>query len=120
MEHKIRSIRPFIGAMDFEKSLQFYRDLGFEETSLGPQLSVFKTGAFSFYLQNAYVKEWIENTMILVEVEDLEQHHQHLTALGLPSKYETVKVSAIQNDHWGSEYFVHDPSGILWHFGTFV
>ena len=31
MEHKAKSIRPFIGAKDFELSRQFYRDLGFTE-----------------------------------------------------------------------------------------
>ena len=43
MEHKIKSIRPFIGAKDFEISRSFYRDLGFEETVLAPNFSVFKT-----------------------------------------------------------------------------
>lgn len=23
-------------------------------------------------------------------------------------------------EHWGRECFVHDPSGILWHFGEFL
>lgn len=64
MEHKAISIRPFIGAKDFELSRSFYRDLGFEETILSHNMSVFKTDGLSFYLQDAYVKDWIDNTMI--------------------------------------------------------
>eukprot|EP01037_Dinobryon_pediforme_P008377 gene8376-8464_t len=54
MEHQAKSIRPFIGAKDFNLSRSFYRDLGFEENILSPTLSVFKTGQLAFYLQNAY------------------------------------------------------------------
>jgi hypothetical protein len=62
MKHQIKSIRPFIGAKNFEVSRSFYRDLGFEETVLSPNMSVFKIGDTTFYLQSAYVKDWIDNT----------------------------------------------------------
>ena len=57
MEHKAKSIRPFIGAKDFEVSRSFYCDLGFEEVVLSHNMSYFKTEAFGFYLQAAYVKD---------------------------------------------------------------
>src|ERR1700744_4207674 len=63
MEHKAKSIRPFIGAKDFATSRSFYRDLGFEEVVLSPQMSLFKTGQFGFYLQNGYVKNWVANVL---------------------------------------------------------
>jgi hypothetical protein len=28
-------------------------------------------------------------------------------------------LSKIVNNDWGSEFFLHDPSGILWHIGCF-
>jgi hypothetical protein len=34
MKPTVKSIRPFIGAQDFEISRNFYRDLGFEEIVL--------------------------------------------------------------------------------------
>ena len=79
-----KSIRPFIGAKDYEVSRRFYRDLGFEETILTPQLSVFKSDGFAFYLQDAYVKDWVDNTMIFLEVEDVNRFWNDLQALGLP------------------------------------
>jgi catechol 2,3-dioxygenase-like lactoylglutathione lyase family enzyme len=119
MEHKAKSIRPFIGAKDFEKSRNFYRDLGFEEVSLGPDMSLFVSGSFGFYLQDAYVKDWIDNTMVFMEVEDVEQFWKELLALDLPVKHEGVRIVPIKRNDWGSECFVHDPSGVLWHFGEF-
>ncbi|KLT65211.1 VOC family protein [Pedobacter sp. BMA] len=119
MNHYAKSIRPFIGAKDFETSRSFYRDLGFEETTLGTTMSVFKSGEMAFYLQDAYVKDWVDNTMIFMEVNDVNQFYEALSALGLPDQYEGVKISPVRKEDWGSECFLHDPSGILWHFGTF-
>ncbi|MFP9098661.1 glyoxalase [Flavobacterium sp. RHBU_24] len=119
MELNAKSIRPFIGSKDFEVSRSFYRDLGFTETVLSTQLSVFKTPSIAFYLQNAYMEEWIANTMVFVEVGNTQDYYDALAALNLPSKYEGVKLVPIRDNDWGRECFLHDPSGILWHFGEF-
>lgn len=119
MKHNAKSIRPFIGAKNFEESRSFYRDLGFEETVLSADMSVFKSGDTAFYLQKAYVKDWIDNTMIFMEVESVDTFWSELTALNLTDKYETVKLLPVRKMDWGSECFVHDPSGVLWHFGEF-
>jgi len=37
----------------------------------------------------------------------------------LDKKYKGVKVTAIVYNEWGKEFFLYDPSGILWHFGLF-
>jgi len=119
MELNAKSIRPFIGAKDFEVSRNFYRDLGFIETVLSGQLSVFKTPGIAFYLQNAYMEEWIDNTMVFVEVEDTQACYDALAGLNLPATYPGVRLIPIRDNDWGRECFLHDPSGILWHFGEF-
>ncbi|MEO6720092.1 MAG: VOC family protein [Ferruginibacter sp.] len=119
MNHKAISIRPFIGAKDYELSRNFYRDLGFQEVVLSPDMCLFKTDQFGFYLQNAYVKDWIDNSMIFLEVDDVDRYWNELSALDLTSKYQGVKLTTIRNYDWGRECFMHDPSGILWHFGQF-
>ncbi|MFN3667562.1 MAG: glyoxalase, partial [Sediminibacterium sp.] len=81
MSDKVLSIRPFIGAKNFERSREFYRDLGFEEMELEKNLCVYKLGNLSFYLQNAYVKDWIDNTMVFMEVADVESFYQELSQL---------------------------------------
>lgn len=119
MQHQAKSIRPFIGAKDFEISRNFYKDLGFEETVLAPNLSVFKTDAIAFYLQDYYAKEWVDNTMLFLEVDDVTRYWQELQTLQLPTKYKTIKLVPIREMDWGRECFIHDPSGILWHIGEF-
>src|SRR5687767_14746654 len=119
MEHKAKSIRPFIGAKDYETSRNFYRDLGFEEKVLFPNMSLFTTDGLGFYLQDAYVQDWIDNSMIFLEVDDVNRHWNQLLALDLPTKYEAVRLVPIRDYDWGRECFLHDPSGILWHFGEF-
>ncbi len=119
MEHKAKSIRPFIGAKNFDLSRQFYRDLGFQESILSSNMSYFKTEGLGFYLQDAYVKDWIDNSMIFMEVEDVKRFWKELSALELTAKYDSVRLTPIRELPWGRECFLHDPSGILWHFGEF-
>jgi catechol 2,3-dioxygenase-like lactoylglutathione lyase family enzyme len=119
MDHKAKSIRPFIGAKNYEVSRRFYRDLGFQESVLSHNMSYFKTEGIGFYLQDAYVKDWIDNTMVFMEVDDVSRHYNELLALDLPAKYEGVRLVPIRTLDWGRECFLHDPSGILWHFGEF-
>lgn len=119
MKHKTKSIRPFIGAKDYNLSRNFYRDLGFQESVLSSSMSYFETSGLGFYLQDAYVKDWIDNSMIFMEVEDVRLFWNELLALDLTSKYAGVRLVPIKVYDWGKECFLHDPSGILWHFGEF-
>ncbi|KFF23547.1 VOC family protein [Chryseobacterium vrystaatense] len=119
MIQQVKSIRPFIGAGNFEISRNFYKDLGFEEVILDSKLSVFKKEQTAFYLQDYYAKDWIENTMIFMEVENTDEFWKELQALNLTEKYESVKLTPVRTMDWGKECFVHDPAGILWHFGEF-
>lgn len=120
MDHKAKSIRPFIGAKDFKLSREFYSDLGFQEIVLFHDMSLFLTGGLGFYLQDAYVKDWIDNTMLFLEVEDVERFWEELQALDITNKYKSVKLKPIRVLDWGKECFIHDPSGILWHIGEFA
>ncbi|MDZ7606704.1 MAG: hypothetical protein U5K79_14200 [Cyclobacteriaceae bacterium] len=69
MGQKAVSIRPFIGAKDYELSRKFYRDLGFTESVVSHNMSYFKKDGLGFYLQDAYVKDWVDNSMIFMEVK---------------------------------------------------
>jgi len=119
MEYKTKSIRPFIGAKDYKISRQFYTDLGFEEIILEDKMSLFKLGDFGFYLQGSYIKDWIDNSMIFLEVENLELHLQNIKNLELDKKYDSLRLTEIKYNDWGNEFFIYDPSGILWHIGEF-
>lgn len=119
MQQKALSIRPFIGSKNFETSRNFYADLGCNEVKLSSQLSLFTLNSVCFYLQDAYVKDWIDNTMLFLEVENVDEYWKYLLSLQLTTKYAGVKLIKPTVLNWGKECFLHDPSGILWHIGQF-
>ena len=120
MKIESTSLRSFIGSKDYDISRKFYKTIGFEEVVISHNLCLFKVNdTLSFYLQDAYVKDWIENTMLFWEVSNLNQVFENIKTLSLEFKFKGVKVSNIVHNDWGDEFFVHDPAGILWHIGEF-
>lgn len=115
-----KSIRPFIGAKDYQESLRFYETVGFEIIPIGDNMSYLHYGTTGFYLQDAYVKDWVDNTMVFLEVKDAYGFLATLEAKRLPESFAGVRLSKMVENDWGREFFLHDPSGILWHIGTFI
>ncbi|MFT6810086.1 MAG: hypothetical protein ACJA01_003329 [Saprospiraceae bacterium] len=88
MKSTSKSIRTFIGAMNYNESREFYTLLGFEEVNLGPKMSYFRiSDSLGFYLQDAYVKDWVNNSMIFLEVDDLDVFQKELLSLNLPNQF---------------------------------
>ncbi|WP_026955846.1 glyoxalase [Algoriphagus vanfongensis] len=115
-----KSIRTFVGAKDFKESCRFYEMLEFELHHHGEGFAyVAISPGIGFYLQDYYTQEWCENSMVFLEVEDLEAYLQKIKSLELPTHFPGVKVSEIRHDSWGDEFFIHDPAGVLWHIGKF-
>lgn len=69
---KIRAFRPFLPAQDFEVSLRFYEAVGFQADRLGPTLAELYLGPHSFLLQGQYVKEWADNMVMHVLVDEVD------------------------------------------------
>jgi catechol 2,3-dioxygenase-like lactoylglutathione lyase family enzyme len=121
MNYEGKNIRTFIGAKNYEESKQFYRELGFQEIEISDDMTLFKINEqLGFYLQDYYVKEWIENSMVFLEVDDVDKCFEDLKKRNLQNKYKYVRLTEIKNYDWGRECFMHDPSGVLWHFGQFI
>jgi len=117
---KSKNLRSFIGAKDYKESRQFYKELGFIETVLSDDMCLFEVKEeMGFYLQKAYVKDWVDNSMLFLEVDDVEAYWQELLSTGLDKKYKLVKFTPIKTFDHGRHCFMHDPSGVLWHFCEF-
>lgn len=120
MKHVAKSIRAFIGARNFEESRRFYQELGFQESVIDDNMSYFNVSdSVGFYLQRAYVKDWIDNLQLFLEVDDVDRYWSELQKLNLQQKFTNVRLTPVKVESWGKECFLHDPSGILWHFGEF-
>lgn len=119
MLHPAQRIRPFLGAKDFDAARAFYRDLGCSESVVSAELSAFQMDEVWFYLQRYYVKEWVQNTMLFLEVADPEGTRESIMSSGVVSRHAGARISEMQQNDWGREFFLHDPSGNLWHIGAF-
>ena len=52
-----------------------------------------------FYLQRAFVHDWVDNSMLFLEVDDVEVYLSAIKNKNLTEKYKTVKLSKIvEND----------------------
>lgn len=108
-------MRAFVPAQDFDLSKSFYEALGFEKV-LDSEVAIFNVGSGGFILQRYYQKDWAENFMMQLMVDDLDAWFQHIESLDLPSKFgvKAPKPPAVQP--WGLRIaYVVDPSGVLWH-----
>jgi uncharacterized glyoxalase superfamily protein PhnB len=113
----IRSVRPFLPAKEFKASLRFYEEIGFEAYRLGDTLAELSLGAHAFLLQGHYVKEWAENTVMHVLVNDVEAWWQHINSLDLPNQFGVSPPTPPRVEPWGlTVTYVSDPTGVLWHF----
>jgi hypothetical protein len=114
---EIRAFRPFLPAKEFETSLRFYKAIGFEAYPLGEALAEISLGTHAFLLQGNYVKEWAENTVMHVLVEDVDAWWRHIDSLALPRQFDVSPPAPPRVEPWGlTVAYVFDPSGVLWHF----
>jgi hypothetical protein len=114
---KLRAFRPFLPAKEFETSLRFYKTIGFNEYRLGDTLAELSFGAHAFLLQGYYVKEWAENTVMHVLVNEVDSWWRHINSLDLANRFGVAPPAAPRVEPWGlTVAYVFDPSGVLWHF----
>jgi hypothetical protein len=107
--------RPFLPARDFELSRRFYEALGFEKL-LDGEVAIFGAGSGGFILQRYFQKEWAENSMMQLMVDDLDGWWAHIQALDLPGQFGVPAPKAPAMQPWGLRVaYLIDPSGVLWH-----
>lgn len=109
----IKLVRTFVPSKDFEQSIQYYKDLGFQQLWKGEDLCEMGTKEVNFFVQKYYVKEYAENFMMQLFVDDLEALYD--TAKKLTEKYKETKVQPIFTAEYGKTFHVIDPTGVLWH-----
>src|SRR5947207_1963237 len=79
-------MRSFVPTKDFDLSKRFYEALGFEKV-LDGEVAIFNAESGGFVLQRFYQKDWAENSMVQLMVDDLDAWWAHIVALDLPSKF---------------------------------
>jgi hypothetical protein len=107
--------RPFLPSLDFDLSKRFYEALGFPKL-LDGEVAIIGAGSGGFILQRHYNKEWAENFMMQLMVDDLDAWWSHIGSLDLPGKFGVRPPRAPAMQPWGLRVaFLADPCGVLWH-----
>ncbi len=107
--------RPFLPAKDFDVSKAFYETMGFEKL-LDADVAIFRIGSSGFVLQRHYQKDWAENFMMQLMVDDLDGWWEHIERLDLATTFGVQPPRAPAMQPWGLRIaYVFDPSGVLWH-----
>jgi hypothetical protein len=108
--------RPFLPAKDFGLSKRFYEALGFEKLLDASDVAIFRMGLGSFLLQSYYQKDWAENFMMQLMVDDLDAWWFHIQSLDLSARFGVAAPKAPALQPWGLRIaYITDPSGVLWH-----
>lgn len=114
---KSTEIKAFVPAKDFALAKRFYRQLGFEMTYEGEKVAQFKTGTSQFLLQDFYLKEFAENFMMYLMVEDVDAWWAYIETTKIAKDFAVV-LKPPQDYPWGMrEIHLLDPTGVLWHIG---
>ena len=80
-------------------------------------VAIFATGESEIILTRLYQKEYAENFMMQILVDDLDTWWTHISSLNLPERFGVPAPKEPAMQPWRLRVaYVIDPCGVLWHF----
>mgnify|MGYP002632019123 CR=1 FL=1 len=113
MPPTIKDLKPYVPAKDFELSQRFYAALGFTLTPAFGGTYDAELNGHRFRLQDAYVKDWANNFMMLIVIDAVEAWHEHVLEMQSSGNYPGMRVQDPVPIGGSQVLHVHDPSGVL-------
>ena len=113
---KFLSLEPFIpSGNNFEGSKQFFQEVGFDISWDAGDYIGFNRDGCKFILQKYDNKEFAQNLMMSVKVDDVATFRNNLIENKIPEKF-GIRLSQVLNQPYGKEVNVIDLAGVCWHF----
>lgn len=113
MSLTIKELVVYTPAKDFEMSKRFYSALGFDlSEGFGGTMDCRHGGAV-FRLQNYYVKDWANNFMMKLDVDDVDAWYEHCNQVIETGDFGNARVSTPEMVGDTKVLHVVDPSGVL-------
>lgn len=109
----INEFKVYLPAKDFEVSKRFYTALGFSMTEGWGGTVDFALNAARFRLQDYYVKDWAENFMVVVGVDDVEAWHQRAREIASSGEFPDIPIKPPEEVDGSLVLHLIDPSGVL-------
>ena len=113
---KFQSLEPFVpSGSNFDGSKQLFLELGFKiNWEAGGYIGFEKDGC-KFILQQYDNKEFAENLMINVKIDNAEEFWKFVMEKQLAEKF-GIKVGQPTQQPYGKEVNIIDIAGVCWHF----
>ena len=113
---KFISLEPFVpSGIDLEGSKQLFQELGFRVNWDAGDYVGFQRDDCKFILQNFTNKDFAENFMISVHIENADDFWKEVTEKKLAEKF-GVRLAEPKDQPYGREVNMIDKAGVCWHF----
>jgi hypothetical protein len=113
---KFLSLQPFVpSGSDFDKSKQFFIELGFSLSFEHAGMAGFEKDGCRFILQHYDAPGFAENFMLTVRVDNAHEFRNHVIDKKLPEKY-GIRIGEVTWQPYGKEVNIIDIAGVCWHF----
>lgn len=111
-----RDVRVFVPTRDHALSVAFYEALGWRRNWREGGLAELELAGVRLWLQDYYAKDWAENFMIHVAVEDARAWHGHAARVIAGGRFPGARVAEPKEEPYGALVtYVWDPCGVLIH-----
>ena len=113
---KVFSIEPFVpSGADFQKSKNLFLELGFTINWDAGDYIGFQKDECRFILQKFNNKEFAENFMLSVKIDNVDEFRNDVLNKQLPEKY-GIRIGNVSTQSYGREVNLIDIAGVCWHF----
>ncbi|NOT76941.1 MAG: hypothetical protein HOP08_18615 [Cyclobacteriaceae bacterium] len=113
---KFLSLQPFIpSGNNFEASKKLFVELGFDIAWDQGDFVGYERDGCGFILQKYDSKEFAENLMLTVRIDNVEEFRNGVLEKKLTEKF-GISISKITQQPYGKEVNVIDIAGVCWHF----
>jgi len=113
---KFLSLQPFVpSGNNFEQSKQLFVELGFKINWDSDGYAGFEKDGCKYILQHFDNREFAENFMITVGVDNVEEFRKEVLEKKLPEKF-GIRIGEVSNMPYGREVNIIDIAGVCWHF----
>jgi hypothetical protein len=113
---KFHSLEPFVpSGENFEGSKQLFHELGFTIKWDAGDYVGFEKDECRFVLQKFNNREFAENFMITVHVDDVHEFWEQTNKKQLTEKF-GIRISPPKQMPYGKESNMIDLAGVCWHF----
>lgn len=113
MALSINDFKVYMPAKNFGKSKRFYTALGFKMSEGWGGTADFELNGNRFRLQDYYVKDWAENFMVVMGVDDAEAWHRLALEIADSGEFDNVRVKPPESVDGSLVLHIVDPSGVL-------